>query len=259
MRKELKILSIGNSFAMDTMEHLPNIALSLGVKRIKFAYLYIGGCSINRHWSNAKNDAPAYKYYTNDGTGWTIPEVFDTKISDAVKSERWDFISIQHGTGDGSKYTSAESYSNLPLLVEYIKNIAPDGTKIAFNMAWVGSPENDHHEIVSYNGNTHLMYENLVKLTYDVVGYVKGIDVISPTGTAIENARATILSNLLLRDGFHLSYGIGRYIAALTFFKSLTGIDIDNVKWAPDEVDDNARKLAIACANKSIKSPFGQI
>ena len=259
MLNELKILSVGNSFAMDTMWHLPNIALSLGLKKIKFAFLYIGGCSINRHWSNAKNDAPAYKYYTNDGSGWTIPEEYDTKISDAIKSEHWDYISIQHGTGDGSRYTSAESYENLPYLVKYIKNIASDGTRIAFNMTWVGSPEKNHHEIVSYNGNTHLMYENLTKLTREIVGSVEDIDVISPTGTAIENARETVLSNSLFRDGFHLSLGIGRYIAALAFLKSLTKIDIDNVKWTPDEVDDNAHKLAIACANNSLNSPFGQI
>ena len=259
MRKELKILSIGNSFAMDTLVHLPNIAPSLGVEKITCAFLYIGGCSINRHWSNAQNDAPAYKYYINTGSGWNSPEEYDTKISDAVKSEPWDFISIQHGTADGSRYTDSESYCNLPSLVEYIKALASDKTKIVFNMAWVGSPEKNHHEILSYNGNTRLMYEDLTKLTEQVVGAVKGIDLIVPTGTAIENARATDLCDSLLRDGFHLSYGIGRYIAALTFFKSLTGIDIDNVKWTPDEVDDNARKLAIACANNSIKSPFGQI
>ena len=258
MLNELKILSVGNSFAMDTMSHLPNIAISLGIRKIKFAYLYIGGCSINRHWSNAQNDAPAYKYYINTGSGWNSPEEFDTKISDAVASEAWDIISIQHGTGDGSRYTAAESYCNLPLLVNYIKHLAPAETKIVFNMAWVGSPERNHPEILSYNGNTRLMYENLTKLTQQVVGAVPGIDGIVPTGTAIENARATVLSDLLLRDGFHLSLDIGRYIAALTFLKALTGIHIEAVGWCPAQVDDEARKLAICCANKAIAAPFRQ-
>ena len=103
------------------------------------------------------------------------------------------------------------------------------------------------------------MYSAIVSAVESKILTNTAISGIIPSGTAIQNLRTSPLGDTLTRDGFHLSYGIGRYIAALTFFKSLTGIDIDNVKWTPDEVDDNARKLAIACANNSIKSPFGQI
>ena len=41
----MNILSIGNSFAQDTMEFLPAIAADLEEKSV-FAYLYIGGCPI---------------------------------------------------------------------------------------------------------------------------------------------------------------------------------------------------------------------
>ena len=89
--KEIKILSVGNSFSVDTMEHVAGIALSLGVERIKLGNLYVGGCSINMHYAHAMADAPVYKYYVNEGAGWSsTPE---TKISDAVRSERWDIIS----------------------------------------------------------------------------------------------------------------------------------------------------------------------
>ena len=38
-------MSVGNSFSVDTMEHVAGIALSLGVECIKLGNLYVGGCS----------------------------------------------------------------------------------------------------------------------------------------------------------------------------------------------------------------------
>ena len=131
--KELKILSIGNSFAVDTIEYLPKITIHLGYDKVKMGNLYIGGCSINQHYDNAMNDAAYYCYYLNDGFGWEASQGY--KMSDVIKSEKWDWISIQHGTGDGSRYTSEDSYVNLLPLIKYVKGIACNGVKIAFNMA----------------------------------------------------------------------------------------------------------------------------
>ncbi|MBQ8214114.1 MAG: DUF4886 domain-containing protein [Clostridia bacterium] len=253
-KKSLKILSVGNSFSIDTMKHLPYIAASLEIEDIRLGNLYIGGCSINRHCTNVENDAPAYKYYTSNGGDWSNTP--DVKVSDAIKSEDWDWISIQHGTGDGSRYTAVESYQKLPYLVGYIRSNAKPHTKIAFNMAWVMEPYSTHKEICSYEGDQMRMYENLTELTKTVVLPTNGLDRVSPTGTAIQNARATELSGRLSRDGFHLSYGIGRYIAGLTFLKALTGMEIDSVTWMPEDVTEADREIAICAANRAIASPF---
>ena len=251
---ELKILSIGNSFSHDTMKLLPDVALSLGVEKIKLCNLYIGGCSLNRHWSNAENDTPGYNYHTNDGTGWEITPEY--KMSDAIKSEEWDFISIQHGTGDKSRYTSEASYENLPALVNYVKSLAWSGAKIAFNMAWVGEPYKAHSEIISYNGDMPLMYKNLTRITKDLVANVEGIDIVSPTGTSVQNARAICPDRDFTRDGFHLSKDIGRYMAALTFFKALTGAPINHITWVPEGLSEEDRILAIKCAEMAISNPY---
>ncbi len=252
--EELKILSIGNSFSIDTMEYAAAMALSMGVKRVRLGNLYIGGCSVKRHYTNAKEDLPAYKYYTNDGSGWK--SVTDCKISDAVKSEKWDWISIQHGTGDGSRYTSEESYSDLPLLIEYVRGLADAETKIAFNMAWVGEAYKDHHEINSYNGDMGLMYRNLVDLTSSLIAPMKGIDTVIPTGTAVQNARVMCPDRDLTRDGFHLSWDFGRYIGGMTFLKRLLKCDLNRIVWTPDGVDGQLREVAIDAANKAVGNPF---
>ena len=252
--KEIKILSIGNSFSVDTMKHVPNIALTLGVKKVCFGNLFIGGCSINRHYSNIKNNAAEYVYYKNTGDGWT--DTPNVSIEEAILSEDWDWISIQHGTGDGSRYTLEESYVNLPKIIEYVKSKAAKKTKIAFNMAWVMESDHKHPEIRSYNGDQLQMYKNLVSLTERVVLPTKDLDKISAAGTAVQNARTTALDGHLLRDGFHLSLGLGRYIAGLTFFKTLSEMDIDGIAWTPEDVTDDMRTIAIRCANNAVKAPF---
>ena len=250
--QKIRILSIGNSFAVDTMTHLANVARSAGIEDIRLGNLYVGGCSIKRHYAHAEADAPVYKYYTNDGSGWESTP--DASIRQAIESETWDWISIQHGTGDGSRYTDPESYAQLPALVEYVKALAPQA-KIAFNMTWVWEPSSSHHEMRAYNGDTDAFYRNLTALTKGLVASTKGIDLICPTGTAVQNMR-TATDTVLTRDRFHLSLGLGRYIAALTFFGALTGIDVDLVSWRPEEVSEAEGALARAAACAALHLPF---
>lgn len=245
----LKILCIGNSFSEDTTAHLAQIALCSGFTKVKIGNLYVGGCSINKHCLHAKQDLPAYRYDVNEGNGWiTTP---DYKMSDAIKSDNWDWISIQHGTGDKSRYTELSSYENLPWLIDYVKNLAPNA-KIAFNMTWVGEPDFHHEEIEYYNGNQLLIYEKIAELTKEHIVTMTGIDAVSPTGTAIQNAR-TAKIGLLTRDGYHLSLDVGRYIAAMTFLKALTGAQVSDAAFINDE---HIRTVSVKAVNDAIAKPF---
>ena len=252
--KSLKILTVGNSFGEDTSWLLADVALALGFESVKICVLYIGGCSLNRHYENAMGDLPLYRYHTNEGCGWSSVE--GRSIREAVCEDEWDFISIQHGTKDGSRYTLPASYEKLEPLVAYLKGLAPKKTKLVFNMAWVMESYGTHPEILSYGGDQLLMYRNLAELTSTLVRGTKDLDIVSPAGTAVQNARTTDIADTLSRDGFHLSRGIGRYIASLTFLKALTGISIDGIEWAPDGVDEHARSVAVAAANAAVARPF---
>ena len=249
----LKILFVGNSFSDDTMEHTANIALSLGVKKVKFGKLYVGGCSIDRHYKHATEDLGVYVYSVNEGEGWT--SVPDYKISDAARSDDWDWVAIQHGTNAPSRYTSIECYEKLNPLVDYLKNLVPKA-KIAFNLTWMGEPDFQHHEIISYGGNTALMREKLVEVTKKVMADAPKIDLLVPTGTAVENARTASKIGILTRDGYHLSYDKGRYIGGLTFISTVTGIDAAKIEWAPEGVDEYAKQVAIEAVQNAQKAPF---
>lgn len=251
--KEWKVLSVGNSFAVDTMEHLAGIALGLGVERVRLGCLYVGGCSITMHHAHAMGDMPVYKYYTNDGSGWQCTPEY--KISDAVESEQWDVISIQHGSKDGSRYTDPASYALLPELVEYIRAHAWTGARIAFNMTWVGEPYDKHAELISYDRDQLRMYRLVTEVTQTTVGGISDIDLICPTGTAVQNARTSPLETVS-RDGYHLSYDVGRYLAGLTFFGKLTGADIRPITWAPDGVSGWERRVAVESAANALAMPY---
>lgn len=247
----MKILSIGNSFSVDTMKHLADILKDLGVTNFKLGNLFIPGCSINKHYYNITNDITDYSYYTNTGDEWVKTEQVSSRT--AVLAEDWDIICIHHGTKDKSRYTSPESYENLPALIGCVKSLAGENTKIAFNMAWVAEPESTHHEITSYSGDQLLMYEKLTALTENLVKPL--VDAVNPVGTAIQNVRPYI-SRKLTRDDFHLSYDLGRYIAGLTFVKALCCYDVEGVQWCPEGVTEQEQKLAKKAVNKAIAQPY---
>ena len=101
-----------------------------------------------------------------------------------------------------------------------------------------------------------LMYRNLTRITRDLVSKVEGIDVVSPTGTAVQNARALCPDRDFTRDGFHLSKDVGRYMASLTFFKALTGASISHIEWSPEELSIEDKILAIKCAEMAVDNPY---
>ena len=249
----LKLLFVGNSFAVDTMEYAAEISESLGIEKVKFGVLYDGGCSIDMHYDYAIGNKDSYVYYTNEGDGWKSTEGF--KSADALSSEDWDWVAIQHGTRGNSRYTSPECYDKLGDLVDFIKSLTPDHTKIAFNLTWLGEPYHTHHEILSYGGDVHEMRRRLEEVTESVVMTNKKINLLVPTGTAIENARTSGIG-ILTRDDYHLSYDKGRYIAALTFISTITGIDAANALWTPDNVDEYARAVALESVKNAQKNPL---
>ena len=77
-----------------------------------------------------------------------------------------------------------------------------------------------------------------------------------PNATSIQNARTSFLGDTLTRDGYHLSYDIGRYIAGVTFFHAVTGMDISKLTYAPDGVNEQVRKVAIESAINAVKKPY---
>lgn len=247
----LKVLSIGNSYSDDALEYyFYEIAQELGVKEIKVGRLYIASCSLATHLSNAQNNSASYTYYTNTDGTWVTS--YNYTIKAAVESENWDFITFQQVSGSSGL---ADTYDDLQPLIDIVRPLCPDA-KMVWHMTW--SSNNNGN----YGGDRMKMYQAIVSAVTSKVETNDSIDLVIPTGTAIQNARTSCLGEdykILNRDWVHLSYGIGRYIAALTFVHTLTGLPIDDVTYVPTgkyAVSEQERLIAIESVKNAVENPY---
>ena len=246
----LKILAIGNSFSDDTMQYVYQIAKSSGVENIKLGNLYIGGCSLDLHSTNASYDKAAYDYRTNYNGTWNNTP--NTKMSDALLSENWDYVTLQQASGSSG---IVDTYATLEYMIDYVKSLAPDA-EIFWNMTWAYQQNSTHGEFPKYNSDQKTMYDAIVSAVKSRVCTNENIAGVITNGTAIQNARTSYVGDKLTRDGFHLSLDLGRYIAGLNLFYKITGISIENIEFMPDGVDPDLQKVAIESVLNANILPF---
>ncbi len=245
----LKILTIGNSFSDDTMEYVWQIAHDLGVKEIYLGNMFIGGCTLDTHAMNARNNNIAYDYRVNTGGSWKTER---HSMADALVSQNWDFVSLQQASGSSGM---KDTYGELGYLISYVREKAPSA-EIVWNMTWAYQQNSSHGEFYKYKNNQMTMYNSIVDTVKTCVLSHPEIKTVIPNGTAIQNARTSYVGDNLTRDGYHLTLDFGRYIAGLTLFRKLTGISVKNIDFAPDGINGDYRALAVEAAENAVKTPF---
>ena len=261
MRKNsIKLLAIGNSFSVDALQYFYQIASSLGIKNITIVNLYIGSCSLETHLNNLLNKLPKYIYYTNNNGEWI--EQQEHTVNDAILEHKWDYISFQQV----SSLSGVESSYNETLLqlVDEVKNLflskdnpnRNENVKFIWHMTWAYQQNTTHPGFINYNNDQLTMYNNIVSCVQNKILTNKDFSIIIPNATSIQNARTSILGDTLTRDGFHMSYDLGRYITGLMFFKQLTNISIDNISYSPNGVTEEQKEIAIKSVNCAYKNPY---
>ncbi|MBE6927997.1 MAG: DUF4886 domain-containing protein [Ruminococcaceae bacterium] len=250
----LSILCIGNSFSVDMMQYVYNIAKNLGISKIHLGNLYIGGCTLNKHYTNAKNDSAAYTYYTNTSGSWTTTSSY--KMSKALTSRSWDFVTMQQASGDSG--TASTYNSDLTNLISYVKGkLNSSSTKLVWHMTWAYQGGSSKLSNSVYSSQTD-MYDKIIAAVKSKIVSNSNFKMIIPNGTAIQNARTSLIKDNLTRDGYHLNYNFGRYIAGLTVVKTLTGLDISKVTYKPGNVNYALQQIAIESANNAVASPYAK-
>ena len=242
--KSIKILAIGNSFSVDAMEHLAVILKDAGYDEIVLGDLYIGGCSLDTHWSNVQSQSKAYTFYVNKGDSWTSST---TSIQTGIDYADWDFITIQQVSQDSGR---PDTFGNLQNIIDHVKKSKPKA-KIYWHMTWAYQASSTHTGFANYGKNQMTMYNAITSAVQTKILTNNTIDGFIPSGTAVQNLRLTY-GDTLTRDGFHLTNGIGRYTAALMWYKQLTGEDISAINAVPayyPEVKDYLDKIKTAVNN----------
>ena len=228
----IKLLSIGNSFSADSLQWLPDILKDLGETDATIAYLYIGGCSIARHYDNIAEPTTDYIYYKNTGNGWE--ETHEATLLHGIKDEPWDIILFQQAS-----HFSGKPYSYAPLgdLMKFVdENKTNENVKYGFNMTWAYQGNSSNGNFANYGCDQMTMYRAICATVKAIIVPNPAISRIFPTGTVIQNLRLGVIGDRITRDGFHLSLHEGRYAAALNMAYTL-GYSIDNVSFIPDEAN----------------------
>ncbi len=232
------VLCIGNSFSQDATRYLHQVS----GEELFVRNLYIGGCSLERHYNNILGNIADYDYQKN---GRCLRKI---SIEEALGKRKWDYITVQQVSQDSGIIETYEPF--LGEIVKFIQERCPDA-KIVLHRTWAYADTSDHGGFVNYDRDRKKMYNAIVDTTNKIADKY-GFDII-PCGDAIEAARdldefKTGAELSMNRDGFHLSFDYGRYLAALVMCKYFTGCDPTAVEYEPEDTDAaiNAKLKKIA-------------
>ena len=252
--KSIKILAIGNSFSVDAVEYLWNMFDDAGIEEIVIGNLYIGGCSLDTHWSNMSSNSNAYTFYYNNSGKWETQT--KKSVQYALQLEEWDYITVQQASPESGK---PDSLKNLQNVLNYVENNKTnEKAEIYWHMTWAYQTTSHHSNFPDYGNNQMTMYNAIISTAKDHVSGYDMIEGIIPSGTAVQNLRTAYLDDSLSLDTYHMSLGTGRYAVALTWFSFFTGIDARYIDWVPTDYPKIAEdKAAISNAvNMAIKAPY---
>ncbi len=227
--RSIRILSIGNSFSDDAMEHFWNILHDLGIEEIILGNLYIGGCSLDRHYENMQSREPVYQYRKNTSGKWISKT---DSLPNALSDEAWDIVTLQQASHDSGQ---RESYKSFDPLLSLVRDELPKQCKIYWHMTWAYQADSTHTGFQNYANDQTKMYTAITEAVEEEIlsnFHVRGI---IPAGTAIQNLRTSYIGDTLTRDGYHMSYGIGRCTVSMAWVAALFGADaVDLVTWCPE-------------------------
>ena len=217
----LRVLAIGNSFMEDSLQYMGEFitASKLDAKNLCFYGLFRSSGSIQT-WDEIYQSGDAIQ--PSNGTRCTrFAGEIDMGIANGntlkeILSKHWDVVVLQQLSSSSTNYSTFEPY--LTRLVGYIRrNCTNQNVAIAWHMTW--SYKSDFSQTGPKGASGWSAICDTVK--QQVLN--NGIDIIIPTGTAIQNARNSSLNTNgeMTRDGQHLAYGVGRYVATATWWQTL--------------------------------------
>lgn len=223
-KETLKICALGNSYLGDSLSYLSDMisAAEIPYNNLCIYQIVKGGSQLGDMLNILKSES------TISDSGATCSRRVggvDMNLSadntlKEILSKDWDVIVL---------YMKAdEIFENMEDTVRqmiyycriYCKNPA---VALAWHTGWARESEKG-----GYEGGSEQQWKEISETTRNQVARL-GINIIIPTGTALQNGRNSSLAysssvkdaGELTRDGVHASLGVGKYIAAATWFEAL--------------------------------------
>ena len=214
----LKILAIGNSFSEDATKFLHDILSVSGIES-RVVNLYIGGCSLERHWQNIEGNKREYQYQLN---GCKTDRY--VSIEEVLNQESFDVIVTHQASHDSGWACTYEPF--LGLILGYLKEHS--AAKVFLNETWAYEVTSPHANFMRYERNQEKMFAAL-KQAYETAAEKHNLPLIR-SGEAVQKIRELpdFASGkvCITRDGFHMHFLYGRYAVALMWAAKIAGIDV---------------------------------
>ena len=250
-RDTLRILAIGNSFSQDSVEqYLWELFDAAGIPVI-IGNMYIGGCTLERHFKNSVTDKKDYSY--RKVVSGVKTDTAKVNLAYGLKDEPWDYVSFQQASGVSGEYETYEPY--LQALAAYVRRRVPAQAEFMWHQTWAYSADAGHDEFPRYGRDQMQMYQAIMGASRQAVG-AHEFPILIPSGTAIQNARASSLGDSLNRDGFHLEKTFGRYTASCTWFEAISGISVVGNAYYPASISAETAAICQKAAHNACLHPY---
>ena len=249
--KTISVLAIGNSFSDDAVEHyLYELALEGGDSLI-IGNAYRGGQGYESHWKVVEANKADFEYRKIVGGNRTNTR---STLLDCLVDEPWDIITFQQVSQDAGDYTSYEPW--LTNLINYVREKATNpNVQFGLHRTWAYAENSNHWGFPKYDKDQQRMFQAITDATNRARKAHPELKLLIPAGTAIQNGRTSYIGDRFCRDGYHLSYLLGRYTAALTWLECITGQNALDRKYAPVGLNEWQIAVAQQAAHTAVLKP----
>ena len=284
--KYMKILTLGNSGAVDCGHMLAYVAATEGYENFKVATLYYSGCSLTQHVGFMSQNAAEYKLYVSSTEDPNNPPTIMNEVTmqQALRYDYWDIIIMQGSSWEiACQETTIES--NIQALQKYAReNCLNPYAKFVWHMGWVAPtdnalldtypyPENNvyYTRYLTFGNNRDNFYNAVVKCNQEKIVPNETFQYIIPTGTAMENALSSYFEEKDLHRDYYHATDLARVMVSYVWMCRLFGIEqLDELKvdhipaslfkstqGTEDYVlTESDKAIILESVNNALKNPF---
>ena len=266
--KEVKVLSIGHSYSLNSCEYLYDIAKSQGVE-MTIGIAYRGNCPLRMHYEYLTGNVVYgeamgggyYKKYVSGGYCSTYPEEYT--LGKMLKDEKWDYIIFQDCLDTAGDWDTVSEW--LPKLYEKVDKIMREqgNTTVQYIYHKIWGMESTKYnptdlvEFSKYNYDSENMYRAVSETSKRAADSMNFR--LLPTGDAFRLARNTPefdaeqRGKILVADTTNHANKYGQYLAGITWFETITQMKVDKASvYRPNELTESEANILIDCATDAV-------
>ena len=233
---------IGNSFSQDAARYIYGISRA-AKKEVKVVNLYIGGCSLYRHYRNMLSEEAAYSYEING-----ISSGLSISLKKALLLDEWDYVMFQQCSPQSGEYEKYQPY--LSELAAYVRKHCPPA-KLVMHMTWTFVHNAPRFKLTPFETPEEML--PAIESAYKLAAEAIGAEFVIPSGLAVKKLYDKI-GEATYRDGFHCHLGHTRYLLGCLLFMAFTGKSVEGNSFRdfdaeiPEDMVEMVQRIAIETA-----------